>query len=233
VLSCSDELLRFCGEWLDQHPGCYAQTHINENRAEIEAVRQRFPNAEDYLDVYDRFGLVRRRTVLAHNVHPQERELSRLAETGAPVCHCASSNAYLGSGLFPMARHVEQGAKIMTGTDVAAGRSFSLLEELAQIHFIQKLLGTELLAQHLLFLATLAGAQALDKADDFGNLESGKWADFIVLQPELDPYLNARLSRCESLDEQLFVLLHQHQRSHVSATYIAGEQVHPSWPARN
>src|SRR5699024_7638669 len=65
-------------------------------------VAQIHPEALDYLDTYDRAGLLGRRTVLAHNVHPQDRELARMAEVGAVAAHCPTSNSALASGFFPL-----------------------------------------------------------------------------------------------------------------------------------
>ena len=102
---------------------------------------QLFPECAHYVDTYDRFGLLGRRSVLAHNVHPTDAELDVLAGTGASVAHCPSSNSALGSGLFPLRRHVERGVRVALGTDVGAGTGFSLLREGLQAYFMQALLG--------------------------------------------------------------------------------------------
>jgi guanine deaminase len=97
--SCSEAMLEACGAL----PGdLIVTTHINESLPEISAVAELFPSARDYLDTYERFGLVGTSTVLAHDVHATDDELRRLAERGASVAHCPASNAFLGSGAFPM-----------------------------------------------------------------------------------------------------------------------------------
>ena len=90
-------------------------------------VRGLFPECDSYVDTYGRYGLLGRRSVLAHNVHPTDAELDLLAAAGASVAHCPSSNSALGSGLFPLRRHVEHGVRVALGTDVGAGTGFSLL----------------------------------------------------------------------------------------------------------
>ena len=148
-------------------------THINENGAEIDTVRGLFPDHAHYTDTYHRCGLLGPRSVLAHNVHPDDAELDVLAQTGTAVAHCPSSNSAQGSGLFPLRRHVEGGVRVALGTDVGAGTSFSLLREGLQAYFVQSLLGADgspLTPAHLLYLATRAGAEALDLGEQVGDL---------------------------------------------------------------
>ena len=128
--------------------------------AEIATVAGLFPGARHYLDTYRRHGLVTERSVFAHNVHPDDAELAVLAEHGAWVSHCPTSNCALGSGLFPLRRHVEHGVRVALGSDVGAGAGLFLPKEALQAYFIQQLLGPDGLALtpvHLLYLATRAG----------------------------------------------------------------------------
>src|SRR6201999_4432469 len=157
--------------------GALFTSHVNENTAEVETVRGLFPECTSYVDTYDRYGLLRRRSVLAHNVHPADAELDRLASAGASVAHCPSSNSALGSGLFPMRRHIEHGVRVALGTDVGAGTSFSLLREGLQSYFMQALLGADglpLTAAHMLYLATAAGAAALGMGGGGGDPSGGE-----------------------------------------------------------
>ena len=136
-LSTTPALLEACAALLDDVDGALFTSHVNENKAEIEAVRGLFPDSDHYVDTYHRYGLVRRRSVLAHDVHPTDAELDVFAAAGASVAHCPSSNSALGSGLFPPRRHVEHGVGVALGTDVGAGTSFSLLREGLQACFMQ------------------------------------------------------------------------------------------------
>src|SRR5699024_2958781 len=101
ALSSTPELLEACQDSLHEAPGVMMTSHVNENRAETEAVAQLFPRSKGYSDVYSDFGLLSEQAVLAHNVHAPVPELQRLASIGAAVAHCPSSNSALGSGLFP------------------------------------------------------------------------------------------------------------------------------------
>lgn len=121
ALSTSEAMLEVCQGLLRETPGVRFQTHINENPMEVMEVARLFPWASDYLAVYEKFELVGRRSVLAHNVHPTDWELARLAHSGATASHCPCSNAALGSGIFPMQRHLAAGARFALGTDVGGG----------------------------------------------------------------------------------------------------------------
>lgn len=225
ALACSPALLEVCGALKDRYPDAYLQTHINETEAEISSVAAAFPNARDYLEVYDRFGLVGKRTILAHNLHPTEAELARLGALGCSVCHCPSSNLFLGSGLFPLQRHLEHRIPLAVGTDLGAGLNFSVWQELAEAYKVQRLQGVSLSAGELLYLVTLGAAKALGLEQEIGNFEPGKWADFWLLDPCGDGYLSERLKRCRDLEEALFVLMHLAGPAHLQASYVAGQVV--------
>ena len=161
--SCTEEMLRMCGELDGEADGLLFTTHMNETLDEISLVRSSFPWARDYLETYERFGLLGSQSVFAHNVHPTDDELRRLAVAGACVAHCPSSNAFLGSGLFPLRRHVEAGVRVALGSDVGAGTGFGVLKEGLMAYSMQMLLpeGVRLGPAELLWLATGAGAAGL------------------------------------------------------------------------
>jgi guanine deaminase len=162
------------------------QTHLNENAREIEEIGRLFSWARNYLAVYERFHLTGGRTILAHSVHSSTSEIERLAASGTAVAHCPSSNAALGSGIFPMRRHLEAGVRSALGTDVAGGTGFGMLKEALQAYLSQRLLGDaglHLTPEHLLYLASRAGAEALRLDQEVGDFQPGKSADFVYLRP--------------------------------------------------
>ena len=180
-VSCSEPMLEACRALLDEAPGALFTSHINESPGEIDFVRILFPEARDYLDTYERAGLLRERSVLAHNVHVTDDELNRLASARAAIAHCPSSNAFLASGIFSMARHVEHGVRFGMGTDVGAGTGLSMLKEGLVAYHVQMVRdqGHRLGPAHLLWLATAAGADALGLATTCGDLAVGKAADVV------------------------------------------------------
>ncbi|MGC5616658.1 guanine deaminase [Georgenia sp. Z1491] len=184
ALSTTDEMLAACGELLGDDT--WFTTHVNENVQEIADVRELFPDARHYVDTYDQHGLIGERSVFAHNVHPTPHGLEVLGAAGAAVAHCPTSNAALGSGLFPLRAHLAAGVRVALGSDVGAGTGFSLLKEGLQAYFAQQLLGADgvpLAAPDLLHLATRSGATALGLDESVGDLSVGKQLDAVLLRP--------------------------------------------------
>jgi guanine deaminase len=211
AVSASEAMLEVCGALLKEHPTIHFQTHLNENTREIEEVRRLFPWASDYVGVYERFGLVRARSVLAHSVHSTDDELRRIAKGGVTIAHCPASNAALGSGHFPLRRHVEAGVRVALGTDVGAGTGFGMLKEGLQAYLMQRLApeGFALAPAHLLYMATRAGAEALGLGAETGDFSLGKSADFVYLRaPEGSPLaaVAARTGSPEQVLGALFTL---------------------------
>jgi guanine deaminase len=188
ALSTSAAMLEVCRELLREFPQTLFTTHINENALEIEETCRSFPESRDYLAVYERFDLISRRSVLAHNVHSSDSQLRRLASAGASVAHCPCSNAALGSGLFPMRRHLNHGVHFALGTDIGAGIGFGMMKEALHAYLLQRVAAdrTTLTPAQMLYLATRAGAEALGMSDRVGDFTPGKAADFVYLKPPLE-----------------------------------------------
>lgn len=227
ALSASEGMLEVCATLMREHAGVLFQTHLNENLQEIASVREAFPWAESYLAVYDRFGLAGARSVFAHNVHPSDAELRRLAEGGSAVAHCPCSNAALGSGIFPMRRHLQAGVRFALGTDVGGGIGFGMLKEALQSYMVQRLLADGMLLSpaHLLYLATRAGAEALGLADETGDFTPGKSADLVCLRPPDGTPLSAAMARAESAEQLLAALVAQAGAESVREVRVGGKAI--------
>ena len=205
ALSASEAMLEVCQTLMREFPTVRFQTHLNENPQEIADVLSAFPWAGDYLEAYGRYDLTGPRSVFAHSVHTTDGELARLAATGSAVAHCPCSNAFLGSGLFPMRRHLAAGVRFALGTDVGAGTGFGMLKEALQCYLAQRLLpdGLALTPAHLLYLATRAGAEALGAEEETGDFTAGKAADFVFLRAPENSVLAAVLARAEGPERLL------------------------------
>ncbi|MDN5682669.1 guanine deaminase [Corynebacterium glyciniphilum] len=222
----SDAQLTALGELAASYPDVVVQTHLSENTAEIEQVRSLFPGTHDYTDVYDRAGLVRRRSVFGHGVHLSDRELRRLGQAEASVAHCPTSNFFLGSGMFGVARAQSVAdLRVGLGSDVGAGTSLSPLVTLGSAYQASRMLGAPLDVGRLLRLATLGGAEALGVAESVGSLEAGKDADLVVLDPagpQNPALLRNRVDGAETLEEILFATMVLGDERAVSRTVVAG-----------
>jgi guanine deaminase len=226
-VSCSEAMLEACGALLDVRPGLLVTSHLNEHPREIAVVGELFPDARDYLDTYERAGLLRDGCVLAHDVHPSDDELRRLAAARASVAHCPSSNAFIGSGIFPMARHVRHGVRFGLGTDVGAGTGLSLFKEALTAYELQMLCDDRhpLSPTHLLHLATRSGARALGMDDEIGDLTPGKAADFLLVRPPAGSTLEAVLAASPDWPAALGAIFTLAREESVVETRVAGEIV--------
>ncbi|RDE07112.1 guanine deaminase [Sphingomonas aracearum] len=229
ALTSSDAQLASAAALLAGHPDVLLHTHLAENTVELAAVAARFPDAADYLHVYDRFGLVGPRSVFAHGVHLSGRAWSRLGAAGAGVAHCPGSNLFLGSGLFDLAAADAHGVKLGLGSDVGAGTSLSLLAAAADAYKVAQLRGHPLDPFRALHLATAGGARLLGIEREIGGLLPGQEADFVVLDPAATPLL-ARRTAGRSLAERLFALQILGDDRAVAATYVAGRCAHRRQP---
>ncbi len=221
ALSSSEAQLEAAGRLAAEYPDTWVHTHLAENHDEIEAVHRRFPWCDTYLGVYDRFGLLRRRSLFAHCLHLEDDDRERLAEKGGSAAFCPTSNLFLGSGLFDL--RAMHGAAVPVGiaTDVGGGTSLSMLRTMSAAYKVLALGHQTLPASRALYLATLGAARALDLDEFIGNLEPGKDADFVVLDPDATPITAHRSGT--SLEETLFTLMMIGDDRHVAATAIAGK----------
>lgn len=208
AVSCTAEMLHASAE-IAARTGAWWQTHVSEDPGEIAEVARLFPEALDYVDVYDRAGGLGGRSVLAHAVHLSDRELARLVETGTRVAHCPASNLFLASGIMPLARYLEAGLGVGLGSDVAGGPDPSMFSVMCVGAYAQSarrtLLGesfTPLAPLDWLRMGSLAGAKVLGLDDRIGSLEAGKEADLILVDAGLTaPVRHA--DRGEPPDEQI------------------------------
>ncbi len=226
-LSCSDPLLSSCSSLLTDVSGSFFTSHINENTREIASVARLF-GLSHYLQTYDQHDLVGPRSILAHNVHPTDEELKVLGAREASVSHCPSSNAALGSGLFPFAGHVAHGVQVALGSDVGAGTGFSLWKEGLQAYFMQQLLGEHgyrLTPTHLLYLATTAGAEALGLGEQVGDLSVGKRFDAQWLRPAPDSTLDVALRNATGAEDALAKSFALATPADVAGVWVDGAQV--------
>lgn len=130
ALSCNEDALAALGRFAAEHE-LLIQTHLSETTDEVATVRSRFKDARDYLDVYERAGLLGRRTLIGHAIHVSDSELERIAGAGATVIHCPTSNRALGSGRMPLERLRKHGVRWVLGSDVGAGPNLCMLDAMS------------------------------------------------------------------------------------------------------
>ncbi|MEM1439126.1 MAG: guanine deaminase [Pseudomonadota bacterium] len=221
----SNEQLRLAGELANEFPDTLVHTHLAENPDEIAWVGELFPEADDYLDVYARAGLLRDRSVFAHCLHLSDQEFTTMGRAGGAALFCPTSNLFLGSGLFDLARAKTHGVRVGLGTDIGGGTSFSLLRTAGEAYKVLQLQGQSLTGFRALYLATLGGAEALHLDDKIGSFRVGMEADIAVIKMGGTPVAARRHAIATSIEESLFVSLIVDGAQRIRATYAMGREV--------
>jgi guanine deaminase len=218
----TERQLELAGRLLDEHPGDYLQSTVAEKLAEVACAAHLFPGSRSYLDIYDRFGLLRERAIYAHCIHLDDTDRARMGASGAAMSFCPTSNLFLGSGLFDIDAARRHGVRVGLGTDVGGGTSFSMLRTQDEAYKVAQLGGHRMTPLSAFYHATLGGARALYLDDRIGNFALGKEGDFIVLDPAATPLIERRMRNTETLPERLFVLMMLGDDRAVAATYLMG-----------
>ena len=218
--------LEAAGALWAEHPDCPMQTHLAENHAEIAWVGALFPDCPDYLGVYEKYGLLGARAIFGHAIHLTPREVGRLAEVGASVAHCPTSNQFLGSGECDVTGLMGRGVHVGLATDVGGGSSFSMFHTMKAAYEVAQRRGVSLGPVHLWWLATQGAARALGLGDRIGNLGVGLEADAVVLDLHSTPILRHRMARAESIAEALFAQIVLADDRAVALTLSGGKVVY-------
>lgn len=226
ALSCTKEMFRKLSDLRADFPTCFVQTHISENQNEVLAVRDAWKAHKDYLAVYEDFGLLGDKTLLAHGIYLSDDEFKRIAKNRARIVHCPTSNTFLGSGLFPLARALDAGATVCLASDIGGGTSVSPWHTMLEAYKVQALQGAYLSAAELLYYGTLAGAEALGMDSICGSLEPAKAADFVVISPRWNQLLAERIAKTSSPEERLFAFITYGDDRVVDATYVSGREIY-------
>ena len=186
IPTCSDELMRGLSA-IQKRTGLPAQSHLSENRSEIEWVKELVPDAAFYGDAYDIFGLFggECRTVMAHCVSSGKEEIERMAQKGVFVAHCPNSNTNISSGIAPVRKLLDAGIRVGLGSDVAGGHSLSLFDEMVSAVQVSNLRwrcidqnDRQLSMTEVFYMATRGGGEFFGKV---GSFDRGYEFDALVV----------------------------------------------------
>ena len=206
-----------------EHPECFIQTHLSENHDEIAFTKSLYPDAPDYLGIYEHYGLLGQKTLLGHSIHLEEREIGVMAETGSVAVFCPTSNLFLGSGLFDRDRLKASGVRMAVATDVGGGTSFSMLRTMDEGYKILQLREQRLNPFQSFYMMTLGNARALSMEDKIGTLDEGTEADIVVLNSAATSSMRLRMAAGASLEQELFLLQTVGDDRAIVETYVAGK----------
>ncbi|KAK3372918.1 hypothetical protein B0T24DRAFT_621710 [Lasiosphaeria ovina] len=190
AISCHPEVLEGLGQIAKRHPDLPIQTHFNEADQEMKATMELFPQFTNEADLYEHYGLLGRRSILAHCCHMTDYEMQRLKALDCGVAHCPISNMTVGGGFMaaPIREFMRRGIKVGLGTDSGGGFSSSILDTMRQAMIASY--AREVASQgrdkgltiaEAFFLGTLGGAQVCCLEDKIGNFQVDKEFDALVI----------------------------------------------------
>jgi guanine deaminase len=224
AITSSPEQMAMAQALVAGHGELHVQTHLSENRDEIDFTLSLYPKARDYLDVYESYGLLGPRSLFGHAIHLSDRETAAMAATGSVAVFCPTSNLFLGSGLYDKVGLREKGVRRAVATDVGGGTSYSMLRTLDEGYKVLALRGQKLNPLTAFWWVTRGNAEALGLADKIGTLAVGSEADVVVLDARATPAMALRAETVETLAEELFLLETLGDDRAVAATYVAGQR---------
>jgi len=233
---CSDELLRRLGA-LAQETGCHVQTHCSESDWEHRYVLDRCGITDTA--ALGRFGLLSRRTVLAHGNFMGDDDIALVVRHGAAIAHCPLSNVYFSDAVFPLRRVLQQGVHVGLGSDIAGGSSPSILDNARQAVMASRMLesgvdstlsrqqrrrpDSRIDALTAFWLATAGGGIALDLG--IGVFRRGFQFDAMLIDAGV-PNSNLRLDREDAPEEILQKIIYHAGRANIRDVWVANRRVH-------
>jgi guanine deaminase len=236
IPSCTDELLQRLGA-LARETGCRVQTHCSESDWEHGFVLERCGVTD--AAALEKFGLLSRRTILAHGNFIGDDDIARIVKAGAGIAHCPLSNVYFSDAVFPLRRMLERGVHVGLGTDIAGGASPSILENARQAVNASRVLesgvdpgqnreqrrceSSRIDALTAFWLATAAGGIALDLP--IGVFQAGYQFDAIVIDANT-PGSNLQLDRGDTAEEILQKIIYSAARTNISEVWVTGRLAH-------
>ncbi|UYV37703.1 guanine deaminase [Rhodobacteraceae bacterium D3-12] len=223
AITSTPEQLEAAGTLAAEHPGCFLQTHVDENHNEIAFTAQLYPDAPDYMGVYEHYGLMGPKTLLGHCIHMTDREIGAIAENGAKPVFCPTSNLFLGSGLYDDGGLRQRGIKGAIATDVGGGTSYSMLQTMNEGYKVLQLQRQQKHPFEMFHWITRGNAVALGLDGRIGTLDEGTDADVVVLNAQATAEMRLRAETVDTLAEELFLLMILGDDRAIEQTYVAGE----------
>ena len=238
ALGSTQEQLDNCGRLKGEYPDTWVNTHMSENHAEIAQVGALFPDAKDYLNVYERAGIVGPKFTAGHSIHLSDDAFRRMSSSKASISFCPTSNLFLGSGLFALHKAKSHDTPILVGvgSDMGGGDSFSILQVLNNAYKVAALQSQKLSVLKGFYLATLGGAKSLHLDHEIGSFDPGKFADLVVLNPRATQVKRFRAEQADHgahrspadremarVKHEAFGLMVLGDERAVEATYVSGK----------
>ncbi|MCR6546279.1 guanine deaminase [Dehalobacterium formicoaceticum] len=221
--SCSKKLLKGLGDLGKKH-GIPVQSHLSENRKEVQWVKELFPDADSYGDVYKQYGLFGDTpTLMAHCSLSSEEEMTLMRENNVLAVHCPASNLNVGSGMMPIRKFINRGIKLGLGSDLSGGHTPSLMKTMVYAIQTSKIFWVNsekqmdfLTNSEAFFIATKGGGSFFGKV---GSFEEGYDFDALIIDDGELNYLDY------TLEERLERFIYVGDDRHILHRYVRGSLI--------
>uniref|UniRef100_A0A069DTH7 Guanine deaminase n=1 Tax=Panstrongylus megistus TaxID=65343 RepID=A0A069DTH7_9HEMI len=229
AVSCDMDLLKGLGALASKHH-LYIQTHVSENKEEVDFVSKLFPESKNYSEIYDKANLLTTKTILGHGVYLTNEEHTLLSGKGVAIAHCPNSNTMLQSGECDVRTLWKNGINVGLGTDVAGGCNPSIIDTMRSalansLHISFHNQNHIPLNYHEVFyMATLGGAQALRKDHLIGNFVEGKEFDALIVDMNIGSSLSGSLQE-HTLLELVQKFIYSGDDRNIDSVYVKGKLV--------
>jgi guanine deaminase len=235
IPSCTDNLLHGLGA-LAKETGCHIQTHCSESDWEHDYVIQRTGVTDTF--ALEHYGLLSRKTVLAHGNFVSDADIAQIRQTGASFAHCPLSNIYFSGAVLPVRKLLEADVHIGLGTDIAGGASPSIFDSARQAVAASRSLeggvdpaipanrrgcpDSRITATQAFWLATAGGGVAVDLP--IGQVVKGYQFDAIMVDANA-PGSNVYIYPDDTQGDVLQKIIYNASRANVAKVWVAGRAV--------
>jgi guanine deaminase len=233
IPSCTDAALAGLAA-IGRASGCHVQTHCSESDWQHRYAFTRY-GASDAASL-DRFGLLSRRTILAHAPLLSEEDMGLVANRGSAIAHCPLSNVYFSNAVFPLKAALAKGLRVGLGTDISGGPSAAMLDTLRMSVAASRLLeegvdpglppqrrgrrGSRIDWRIAFFLATAGGGDALDLP--VGRFAVGNAFDALIVDTQADEGSIRIFEEIDTMEDVLAKILHTASRRNIASVFVAG-----------
>jgi len=225
AITSTPEQLEMSKSLIHEHPDCYLQTHLSENKEEIALAKKLYPDCNNYTSIYQRYNLLGPNSLFGHCIHLSEKEMAIMSETKSVAVFCPTSNLFLGSGLFNLQNFLKQkpNVRIAVGTDIGGGTDYSMLKTMDEAYKILQLQRQRFSPIESFYQITLGNAQALSLENKIGTFGIESDADITVLDAKATSAMKIRMDTVKNIAEELFVLQTMSDDRSVAQVYIKGK----------
>lgn len=213
--TCSKKMMLSVGQFINDHQA-YMQTHLSENRNEIEWIEQLYPEFKSYTDIYYQTGLMTPKSIFGHCIHLAEDEMNLFNKTQSKIAYCPDSNFYLKSGEFNAKDCSEHNVPFAVASDIGAGTSLYMPYHAKMSIFRQS--HYPLTPKDAFYAITLGAAKILGFDHKIGSIEVGKEADIVFFE---NPY-----QYINSAEEYLSKLVFTSMEANIKEVLVKGKLVY-------